>query len=40
MKNNSLYNGPITILKKHLNIRLHSANENRAYTYETEPVIA
>lgn len=39
MKNNSPYNGPITILKKYLNIRLHSTNENRAYAYETEPVI-
>ncbi len=33
------YNGPFTSKRKHLNIRLHSTNENRTYTYETEPVI-
>lgn len=34
------YNEPITNKRKYLNIRLHSTNENRAYTYESEPVIA
>lgn len=34
------YYEPITNKRKHFNIRLHSTNKNRAYTYQTEPAIA